>query len=122
MSRPVHFEIFANDTDRAAKFFSDVFGWKIESWGDDSNVYLMCSTGEGMGIDGAIAKKSEHVNQPVINAINVDSVDAYCEKVVAAGGVITMPKMAVPTMGWVAYFADLDGNIHGLWQTDPNAA
>lgn len=121
MSRPVHFEIIAEDTQRAAKFFSDIFGWSINSWGDGDN-YLMCSTGEGMGIDGAIAKKGEGMNQPIINAINVDSVDVYCEKVIAAGGTIAMPKMAVPTMGWVAYFTDLDGNVHGLWQSDPNAA
>jgi hypothetical protein len=60
--------------------------------------------------------------QAVINAIDVASVDEYCEKVIAAGGTITVPKMAVPTMGWVAYFTDTEGNTHGLWQTDPNAA
>jgi predicted enzyme related to lactoylglutathione lyase len=124
MSRPVHFEIFADDTQRAANFFSSVFGWQINSWGE-GDAYLMCSTSasEGdMGIDGAIAKRDENYAQPVINAINVDSVDEYCEKIVAAGGTITVPKMAVPTMGWVAYFTDTEGNTHGLWQTDPNAA
>jgi uncharacterized protein len=28
----VHFEIPADDIDRAKKFYSDLFGWKIEKW------------------------------------------------------------------------------------------
>ena len=26
--------------------------------------------------------------------------------------------MPVPTVGWLAYFADPDGNIHGVWQEE----
>ncbi len=34
MPRPVHFEIHAADPERARNFYSSVFGWKIEQWGD----------------------------------------------------------------------------------------
>ena len=48
--------------------------------------------------------------------------DAYCAKVEAGGGQIVLPKMAVPGIGWLAYFKDLDGNIHRMMQSDPDAA
>jgi predicted enzyme related to lactoylglutathione lyase len=39
MPRVVHFEIPADDTGRAVKFYQKVFGWKIEKWGI-SNLFL----------------------------------------------------------------------------------
>jgi integrase len=33
MPRIIHFEIPADDTDRAVRFYQKVFGWKIEKWG-----------------------------------------------------------------------------------------
>jgi predicted enzyme related to lactoylglutathione lyase len=32
MPRVVHFEIAANDPDKAAAFYQEVFGWKITKW------------------------------------------------------------------------------------------
>ncbi len=32
MPRVVHFEINADDPERAAKFYQNVFGWKIKKW------------------------------------------------------------------------------------------
>jgi hypothetical protein len=29
--------------------------------------------------------------------------------------------MPIPGLGWLAYFKDLDGNIHGIMQDDSNA-
>jgi len=31
------------------------------------------------------------------------------------------PKFAVPSIGWVAYFTDPDGNPHGIIQGERNA-
>jgi predicted enzyme related to lactoylglutathione lyase len=120
MPRPVHFEIPADDVARATKFFTDVFGWKFEGWGDDN--YLGATTGEEgtMGINGAVMKRM-HPEQPVSNAIEVPSVDDYAAKVTANGGTIVFPKAAVPNMGYYAYFKDTEGNIHGLWQVDKAA-
>lgn len=57
MNTIVHFEINAVDPARAAKFYSEALGWKIESW-DGSNEYLLCTTHpEGTpGVDGAIMR------------------------------------------------------------------
>jgi predicted enzyme related to lactoylglutathione lyase len=80
----------------------------------------MIKTGEQgePGIDGAIMKKQDP-KQPVVNAIDVENINETSKK--KAGGKIVLPKAAVPAIGGFCYFKDLDGNIHGLWQTDKNA-
>ena len=122
MPRPVHFEIPAEDAKRATKFFTDVFGWTFQTWGGDDAGYYLAETGpEGSpGINGAVMQRRDPA-QPIVNSIDVPSVDEYIKKVEAAGGVIVVPKQAVPSVGYMAYFKDTEGNIHGLWQQDPNA-
>lgn len=60
-------------------------------------------------------------NQPIVNSIDVPDMDAAIRRVEGAGGLIVVPKMPIPTVGWLAYFKDPDGNIHGLYQNDPQA-
>jgi len=43
-------------------------------------------------------------------------------KAVAAGGSIAVPKMPIPTMGWLAYCKDTEGNLFGMMQMDAKAA
>jgi predicted enzyme related to lactoylglutathione lyase len=121
MPRPVHFEIPAEDVNRAVKFFGDVFGWESSEFGENSG-YFLATTGseEEDGIHGAIMKR-KHPEQPLTNSINVDSIDKYVAKITEAGGQIVVPKMVIPSAGYLAYFKDTEGNIHGLWQEDASA-
>jgi predicted enzyme related to lactoylglutathione lyase len=50
-----------------------------------------------------------------------DSLDATSEAILANGGTVALPKMPVPTVGWLAYFKDTEGNIFGVMQEDSNA-
>jgi len=43
-------------------------------------------------------------------------------RIVQAGGTVVAPKMAVPGVGWTAYFADPEGNAFGVMEFDPAAA
>jgi predicted enzyme related to lactoylglutathione lyase len=45
MPRVVHFEIAANDPDKAAAFYQEVFGWKITKW-EGPQEYWLVETGE----------------------------------------------------------------------------
>lgn len=45
MPRPMHIDMPADDMKRATTFFSNVFGWKFEGWGQDSDDQ-MATTGE----------------------------------------------------------------------------
>ena len=121
MARIVHFEIPVDDAERASRFYSNVFGWEFSRWGDQE--YWLIKTGEQgtPGIDGGLTKRTDPP-QPVVNTIDVDDIDAAAEKIKANGGTIVVEKSAIPTIGWLIYFKDTEGNLHGAMQNDPNAA
>lgn len=123
MPRVVHFGVNAAEPDRAAKFYADVFGWKFQKW-EGGVDYWMIKTGEEgePGIDGGMMKKcDENPMAGTVNTIAVPSVDEYIEKIAAAGGKVTAPKMAIPTVGWLAYFEDTEGNTFGIMEEDESA-
>jgi predicted enzyme related to lactoylglutathione lyase len=53
-----------------------------------------------------------------ICTVQVESVDETLATNAALGGVVALPKMPVPGVGWLAYVKDPDGNILGLLQAD----
>jgi len=121
MSRVVHFEIGAQDTARAVRFYSNVFGWKLQKW-DGSQEYWLATTGEQStpGIDGGVMPAMEGM-PGVVNTIDVVDVDEVVAKITANGGAIVEPKKAVPGIGWLVYFKDTEGNVSGIMQSDPSA-
>ena len=120
MSRIVHFDIESNNPEKAAEFYSKVFGWKFEKW-EGPMEYWMISTGlkDKPGINGGLAK-GEPLSK-VVNTIDVDSLDEMIKKIESNGGKITKPKGPIPGIGWYAAFEGPDGNAFGLMQEDPNA-
>ena len=122
MPRVIHFEIFADEPERAAKFYTEVFGWQIQSWGGPVD-YWLATTGpeDEPGINGAIARRMPEASATV-NTIDVPDADAFMEKVTAMGGKVVTPKMTVPGVGYMAYCLDTEGNPFGIMQMDPNAA
>jgi hypothetical protein len=121
MPRVVHFEISCDDPERASAFYSGVFGWKINKW-DGPMDYWVASTGEqgSPGIDGGLMRRQENT-PPVVNTLDVPSVDEYTAKVTAAGGTVVAPKMPIPGVGWFAYCLDTEGNMFGIMQEDAAA-
>ena len=117
MGRPIHFELQSKDVEKARKFYSELFGWKFQSFGPE---YWLAMTGEGPGIDGGIMPSKGL--QTWVCTMDVENLDVHMEKVSAAGGAIVVPKMPIPGVGWLAYAQDLDGNIFGMMQNDPGAA
>ncbi|MBI4749620.1 MAG: VOC family protein [Acidobacteria bacterium] len=127
MPRICHFEIHAENPERAITFYTSVFGWKFQQWGDQP--YWLIETGpKGQsGIDGGLLPR--HGAPPVggepVNAfvctVDVDNLDAYSAKVTEHGATLAVPKMPIPTVGWLAYYKDTEGNIFGMMQSDPEA-
>ena len=122
-----HFEIPADKTERARKFYTDAFGWKMsEVPGMD---YTMVSTGpvdeKGMPnapgfIGGGIGKRGTVLEHPVVTII-VDEIDDAVKRVEQHGGKIIQKKTAIgENMGWTAYFKDTEGNTVGLYQWPEN--
>lgn len=121
MPRVVHFEIEAENLERAIKFYQTVFGWKIEKWKGPVDYWLITTGKENEpGIDGGLSKRTEAAPSTV-NTIDVPSVDDYIRKIESNGGSITRPKRAVPGEGWMAYFKDPEGNIFGIMERDESA-
>ncbi|HEX9369497.1 MAG TPA: VOC family protein [Roseiflexaceae bacterium] len=122
MPRVVHFELAADDPERASKFYSDVFGWKIRKW-DGPEDYWLATTGEPgqLGIDGGIMRRNADM-PAVVNTIDVASVDDSVARIEAGGGKVVAPKMAIPGIGYLAYCLDTEGNMFGVMQSDPSAA
>jgi predicted enzyme related to lactoylglutathione lyase len=120
MPRVVHFEIYAEDPERAVQFYQEVFGWKVQKW-DGVEDYWLVTTGEEAepGIDGAIARRTK--DETTYNIVDIPSVDETTEKVLAAGGKVVSPKFAVPGQGYVAYYQDTEGVVFGVMQADPSA-
>ena len=119
MPRVVHFEILADDPGRAVKFYETVFEWKTTRWSGPQGYWLMTTGPESeLGINGAIMNRNDP-KSTIYAIVDVPSVDEYVQKVEAAGGKIVLPKMAVPGVGYVAYFADSEGNVLGMVQNDP---
>ena len=129
----VHFEIPADDVERAKKFYSDLFGWKMEKWsGTDSKdssshsdmEYWIVSTTDSKGnkasIGGGMMKRQEQY-QHITNFIDVNSVDEYSSKIEKLGGKVVVSKMAVPSMGYFAVYHDTENNSFGIWESNENA-
>src|ERR1043165_891489 len=109
MARPVHFEIHADDPQRAIAFYSGVFGWSITQWSDQP--YWLVSTGpsDQPGIGGAILPRMGErpaAGSPIVgmvNTVQVDDLDASLDKAFGLGGALALDKMVIPGVGTVAY-------------------
>ncbi|MET0205143.1 MAG: VOC family protein [Casimicrobiaceae bacterium] len=127
MPRPVHFEIQADNPERAIKFYRELFGWEFSQW--EGQPYWLIKTGEKgtPGIDGGLLprKGPPPTEMQCVNAFvcttDVASCDGTAKRVTELGGSIALPKMPVPTVGWLAYGKDTEGNVFGFMQFDPQA-
>jgi predicted enzyme related to lactoylglutathione lyase len=133
----VHFEIPADDVERAKKFYCDLFGWKMEKWpgadGKDSSSssnmeYWIISTTDDKGnkaaIGGGMMKRHDppdQHHQHITNFIDVSSVDEYSSKIDKLGGKVVVSKMAVPGMGYFAVCHDTENNSFGIWESNESA-
>ena len=127
----VHFEIPADQPERAVKFYQELFGWNVEHYegtaagGIDYWMVRTVPTDEkGMptrpGVNGGLMKRM-YPGQAVVNYISVDDVEESTHKAEQLGAKVMMPKSPVPGMGWFAQLTDPEGNIFAIWQTDSSA-
>ena len=126
MNRVIHFEIHADNPQRAISFYKKVFGWEFTSWGETSEYWLIKTGPENFpGINGGLIKRRGEINGQSVIAyvctIEVESVDNTSTIVKENTGEIVVPKMPIPGVGWLVYCKDTEGNIFGIHQEDKNA-
>lgn len=117
-----HFEIPANDPERAARFYREVFGWSVEPLPWDRPYFKVrgsaAASGSGReGIDGGITEAGGGLEHPLLMIhIEGEELETVLERIVAAGGRVDLPVTRVGEMGRWARFRDAEGNLLGLWQ------
>jgi hypothetical protein len=129
-NRIVHFEIHASDIERAKAFYGAVFGWDFPLWMEQPPYWGVMTAPEGSlepGINGGLMERmgTAPVDGAAVNAyvctVQVDDYDTIHERIMSAGGTVALPKMALVGMAWQGYYKDLEGNIFGVHQPDPEA-
>ena len=120
---PTHFEIPADDVERAKTFYEKTFGWKIKPYpmppGQEYWGVTTMKKGE-VGINGGLMKRNMP-GQTFTNYVSVKSIDAMVGVVQANGGKIVLPKQEIGGAGWIAAFMDTENNLIGLHQAAPPA-
>ena len=118
MARVVHFEIHADDPERAIDFYESALGWEFTKW-DGPGEYWLIKTGSQNepGINGGLMRRQGPLSGDEVNAfvctVQVESIEDTASKVEEGGGTVSIPKFSVPGVGWVAYFKDTEGNTFG---------
>jgi uncharacterized protein len=129
----VHFELPADDPERAANFYRELFGWDITRWegsadGREGFEYWMVRTvptdakGQPIrpGVNGGLMRRM-YPGQTLVNYINVESVDEFVHRAKRLGATVMMEKQPVPGMGWFAQLTDPEGNVFAVWELDASA-
>jgi len=121
MSRIIHFEVPADNPERAQKFYAQALGWEFTQFGGPMEYWLVKTGPNGApGIDGGLMKREQKGQSPTLVA-GVANIDKAIAQVTNAGGIPAAPKMAIPGVGYTAYFIDTEGNCFGIFQDDVNA-
>ncbi len=120
--RVVHFEIPADDFERAQAFYEKAFGWQITPFPDHDYLSLGTtpSDEQGMptepgGINGGMMARKDPATTPVV-FMQVADVDASLKTIEELGGSVAVGKTPVGEWGFYAYFRDSEDNLMGLWQ------
>jgi len=123
MPRVTHFEIYTENPEAVRPFYEKVFDWKFKKFEGGPVEYWVITTGDEKepGINGGITRPREGQSPGTINTIVVSSLDTFITKIEQSGGRICVPKMAIPTIGWLAYVQDPQDNVFGIIEPDTKA-
>ena len=123
-ARVVHFELPADNVERAKNFYKQAFQWDISQYpGMEYHAIVTTETDQKTqqpknvgAINGGMTKRNNEVKSPVIT-IDTADIDAALKSIEKLGGKTVQKKQPVADMGFTAYFKDTEGNIVGLWQS-----
>nr|MBP7859979.1 hypothetical protein [Patescibacteria group bacterium] len=92
-------------------FYEKVFDFSFENYGSSQNNYFYI---KGINSDSIKATLVEDKIPCVINTFKVENIVETLKKVKLNGGEILLNKTSIPSVGFIAYFKDLDGNIFSV--------
>jgi len=108
-----YLEIPANRAEDSARFYSDIFGWKVRERGDGNLAFD--DTG---AVSGTWVRESDRTpDERTRTYIMADNITETLEQIEKRGGTILIPRTEIgPNMGAFAVFADPVGNEFGLYE------
>jgi uncharacterized protein len=120
MGQPVvHFEVIGKDGDKLKRYYSDLFGWQIDS-NNPMNYGVIQREGninaEGAGIGGGIGPAPEGYDGHVTFYVEVPDVGAALGKAEELGGSRMMGPDEVMGGLVLGLFTDPEGHVIGLVQ------
>jgi predicted enzyme related to lactoylglutathione lyase len=123
MNTIAYFEIQSSTPERETNFYRTVFGWKISKDVSMPIEYYRIETDD---IQGALLERpADVVPMSGTNAftcsIEVANFDETAKVILANGGVVAVPKMAIAGRCWQGYFLDPDQNVFGIFEANENA-
>ena len=110
-----HFDIAADDVERARRFYEQVFGWRFEAWGPPDFYLIQTGPASNPGIHGSLSKRSKPVGDGGRSAfectISVEDLAPIKTAVVAGGGKIVLDDHEIVGVGTLIRFEDTEGNV-----------
>jgi len=108
-----YLEIPANRAEDSARFYSDIFGWKVRERGDGNLAF-----DDSGSVSGTWVKETDRTpDERTRTYIMVDNISATLRQITGAGGRVLTPRKEIgPNMGAFAIFADPVGNEFGLYE------
>ena len=112
MGAPItHFEIMGGKGKELEKFYSELFGWNIDS--NNPMNYGMVEAGGQGGINGGVGPNEDGASRVTVYA-QVADLQATLDKAESLGGKTILPPTDVPDGPTLAMFADPAGNVTGI--------
>lgn len=109
-----HFDVAADDVERARRFYERVFGWRFEAWGPPDFYMIRTGTDADPGIHGSLSKRLARVSGNGRTAfectIAVQDLAAIKAAIAANGGRILLDEYEIVGVGRLIRFADSEGN------------
>jgi uncharacterized protein len=110
-----HFDIQADDVERARRFYKRVFGWRFEAWGPPEFYLIHTGTDADPGIHGSVSKRTAPAAGSGRIAyectISVHDLAAIKTAIVANGGKILLAEHEIVGVGTLIRFQDTEGNV-----------
>jgi uncharacterized protein len=113
----VHFEVIGKDGEKLQKYYSELFGWDIDT--DNEMNYGMVNRegnvgAEGVGIGGGIAGGPPGYGGHVTFYVAVPDVEAALAKAESLGGTRIMGPEKIMDMVELGQFSDPEGHVIGV--------
>jgi predicted enzyme related to lactoylglutathione lyase len=121
MGQPVvHFEIVGTDGEKLQSYYSELFGWEIDS-GNEMKYGVIQRDGntnaDGVGIGGGIASAPEGYPGHITFYVEVPDVEAALAKAESLGGTRMMGPDEVMEGLVIGLFTDPEGHTIGVIQS-----